>query len=156
MGWNCEEDGCERTGSFGYRDADGKSKGDVMCREHREADMINLKAPKCSIRGCYKAPSRGYEVDKKNKYCDNHATEEMVIIRRECATEGCKVTPNYGFERSRTHCFTHKQPGMGKPNTVARARDFTGPRVSAATLLGVAAVARAVAMAAEDEVRQIV
>lgn len=118
--------------------------------------MINLKAPKCSIRGCYETPSRGYEIDKKSKYCDNHATEEMVIIRRECATKGCKVTPNYGFERSRTHCFTHKQPEMGKPNTVARTKDSTGPRVAAATLLGVAAAARAVTMAAEEEVRQMV
>ncbi|CAM9864395.1 unnamed protein product, partial [Ectocarpus sp. 4 AP-2014] len=80
----------------------------------------------------------------------------MATIRKECATEGCKVTPNYGFERSRTHCVMHKQPGMSKPNTVARTRDSTGPRVSAVTLLGVAAAARAVAMSAEEEVRQIV
>ncbi|CAM9589803.1 unnamed protein product, partial [Pylaiella littoralis] len=157
MGWSCAEVGCKQAGSYGHRDADGKPKGNVMCREHREADMINMKAPKCSIRGCYKAPWRGYEIDKKNKYCDNHATEEMVIIRKECGTEGCKVTPNYGFERSRTHCVTHKQPGMSKPNTVARTRGSTGPRKSAVTVLGIAAAAaRAVAMAAEEEVRQMV
>lgn len=107
-------------------DAHGKAKGDVMCREHREADMINLKAPKCSIRGCYKAPSRDYIRGRQKEQIlrQSRHTKEMVIIRRECATEGCKVAPNYGFERSRTHCFTHKQPGMGKPNTVARARDL--------------------------------
>jgi len=105
-------------------DADGRPRGKVMCRKHKEDDMINMKAPKC--------PSRGYEIDKKNKYCENHATEEMVIFRKECATEGCKVTPNYGFERSRTHCVTHKQSGMCKPNTVARTGDSTAPRVSAA------------------------
>eukprot|EP00752_Nemacystus_decipiens_P009222 g8237.t1 len=45
---------------------------------------------------------------------------------------------------------------MDKPNTVAPARDFRGPRVSAATVLEVAAAARAAAMAAEDEARQMV
>ncbi|CAN0421088.1 unnamed protein product, partial [Ectocarpus sp. 12 AP-2014] len=134
MGWSCAEVGCKQTGSYGYRDADGRPRGKVMCRKHKEDDMINMKAPKCFIRGCYKAPSRGYEIDKKNKYCENHATEEMVVFRKECATEGCKVTPNYGFERSRTHCVTHKQSGMCKPNTVARTGDSTAPRVSAATL----------------------
>lgn len=87
----------------------------MVCGEHREDGMIDLKSKVCGQSGCSKRCSYGFpSAERIKEFCLRHAKNGMINLqaKRMCISAGCPVTANYGFERKYTHCRKHAEDGM--------------------------------------------
>lgn len=67
----------------------------VVCSDHREEGMVDLKHKLCVIDGCNRHPYYG-EPNGKPDYCSQHKTEAMTNLRsRRCEFPGCQKQPSY-------------------------------------------------------------
>jgi hypothetical protein len=64
----------------------------------------------CSVEGCRKIPSFGYEGERATR-CARHRQEGMEnVLSRRCEAEGCRTQPSFGYEGERaSRCFHHRE-----------------------------------------------
>lgn len=103
----CEEPNCRRSPVYGFIGTPQR-----YCSQHMTRGMINLKGKKC--KGCKAPATHAHDPNGKPVYCANHMLEGMVACRdRTCETEGCSLTPSFGFKNEKIRfCAQHKLEGM--------------------------------------------
>ena len=84
-----------------------------IVQEYKLDNMICLFKITCSFDGCKKCPSYGYP-DEKEKYCYEHAEEDMVNIKhRKCQQQDCTTIPTFNYPNLLPiYCKKHSEIGM--------------------------------------------
>jgi hypothetical protein len=102
----CSLAGCNKTALYNY---EGEKNG-IFCREHKLADMINVRRKTCKESGCNKAPSFNYKGSGSAIFCKEHKKEGMVnVTKKLCMESDCAKTTIYGEEGQRKYCKLHKK-----------------------------------------------
>lgn len=74
----CEEPTCIKQASFAM-DGDRYPK---FCKDHRQANMINIRNQRCMATGCSRGASFAATGGERGQFCSEHKGENMVNTRR--------------------------------------------------------------------------
>jgi hypothetical protein len=73
----CIEDGCCTRCNYNLP----TEKTGLYCREHKNADMINVNDKKCIKERCLKIPSYNFPMKREKLYCFEHKKENMINVK---------------------------------------------------------------------------
>ena len=107
----CYNHACNVQPSFGH-EADGLA---LCCKEHKEADMVDVVSKTCRDSACKKHPSFGHEADGLALCCKEHKEVDMVDVKHTtCRDSACNVRPSFGHEADGLAlcCKEHKEADM--------------------------------------------
>ena len=85
----------------------------MLCSQHAENGMIDVRSKRCRHSGCAKIPSYG-KVGGKAELCAGHAENGMIdVVSKRCGHRGCTKWPSFGkVGGSAEVCAEHAQNGM--------------------------------------------
>lgn len=100
----------ERLASYGPLDSKTK-KWCPLCVQKHEL-KAEIKTGRCKYENCTKQPRMGLPGGKIT-HCKEHATEDMILLRKLQKCKGCGVKkPTYGYKGHMTHCIECKKDDM--------------------------------------------
>ena len=111
MAKSCEKEGCDKQPTYAEKGA----KSAMFCKDHKEADMVNVKHKRCERGGCDKQPTYAEKGDKSARFCKDHKEPDMVnVVSKKCERDGCDKIPNFAEAGAKTasFCKDHKEPYM--------------------------------------------
>ncbi|CBJ48635.1 EsV-1-7 [Ectocarpus siliculosus] len=87
IGTRCEESTCIKQASFAM-DGDCYPK---FCKDHRQANMINIRDQRCRAAGCSRGASFAATGGERGQFCSEHKGNNMVSTprRSQCMVPGC-------------------------------------------------------------------
>jgi hypothetical protein len=99
----------------------------ILCNEHKEPHMINVKNPKCTFVGCITIANFNYSTEKKGIFCSSHKDSNMInVMQISCEIDTCTIRAIYnisGITKPR-FCFKHKLSEM--VNVISKLCEFNG------------------------------
>lgn len=100
----------KRLASYGPLDSKTKKWCPICVQKHSlEAE---LKTGQCKHENCTKQPRMGLPGGKIT-HCKEHATEDMILLRKLYKCKGCgEKKPTYGYKGHLTHCIDCKKDDM--------------------------------------------
>ena len=102
---------CDKNPCFNFP---GNKRG-VLCADHKEPGMVNVKSLKCEHENCMTQPCFNFQGQLFGRFCATHRLEGMVNLReRPCEHEGCAKKPSYNVpgETRGSFCRGHALEGM--------------------------------------------
>ncbi|CAM9119384.1 unnamed protein product, partial [Ectocarpus fasciculatus] len=123
IGTRCEESTCIKQASFAM-DGDRYPK---FCKEHRQANMVNIRNQRCMAPGCTRGASFAATGGERGQFCSEHKEENMVNTRRRsrCIAPGCTSRePIYVIDGQQLpkYCAGHRGPDFLRPHPTNKAQ----------------------------------
>lgn len=84
-----------------------------FCKNHKTAEMINIKSKRCEFEGCDLLASFSIKGSPR-KFCSAHKSKDMMSdCKKLCANDGCILEPTFGFVGQKAkYCASHKEADM--------------------------------------------
>lgn len=109
----CNFQGCQKYPCFGL-----PGTRPLYCKEHRSAEMVDVKNKKCEEPGCLTRPYFGLP-NERQRYCKIHRKNGMVDVssRKRCEYHECHKQPAFGWPHEAARfCKAHSHKGMDDVN----------------------------------------
>ena len=99
----------------------------ILCNDHKEPHMINVKNTKCTFVGCIIIANFNFPTEKKGIFCSSHKQSNMVnVVHILCEIDTCTIRATYNIsgETKPRFCFKHKLSEM--VNVISKLCEFNG------------------------------
>jgi hypothetical protein len=103
---HCKYPGCVTQPTWGY-----PGESPQFCKTHHEIQMEDIINKRCAFDNCdIITPVFNYKGEKVGKYCQKHALENMINVRKKiCNHDGCTITARFGNKDEKPlYCSKHK------------------------------------------------